>query len=523
MHIERRSRTQRRSAVAIAARVLLRLLLAVLLVLTLGCIWASAAYDNISLEEVLFYLTMPLRGTAQQFSRELVKRVLIPSAAILVLFAFLMLPRKRELWLLNGKGKGISLLPLRLPLFVLSVALVIWLCILLPAGDRLLNIRKWADGILHQSTLIEERYVDPASVPIGFPEKKRNLITIYIESAETTNQDEANGGLMDKNYTPEMTRLCGENVSFSRNNLFAGATVAPACGWTVAGMVAETAGLPLKLFGYNGQTIDNMGYSFAKFLPGATMMGDILFSEGYRNVFLCGSDFDFGGRRQMYARHGQYEIYDYWTAMRDGWIPDGYYYSWGFEDVKMYSFAKNILAELAQDERPFHLGLLTVDTHDPGWLCELCREDHVGENIYARAVRCSSRQVWDFVEWCKTQPFYEDTTIVITGDHSSMTANFYAESAPAYDKHHGTYDRLVYNCFINAVAVPEKEKNRKFTTMDFFPTTLAAIGCTIEGERLGLGTNLFSGRETLSEELGEEKLFDELNRKSIFYDTKLLR
>ena len=82
MHIERRSRTQRRPAVAIAARVLLRLLLAVLLVLTLGCIWASAAYDNISLEEVLFSLTMSLRGTAHQFIRELVKRVLIPSAVV---------------------------------------------------------------------------------------------------------------------------------------------------------------------------------------------------------------------------------------------------------------------------------------------------------------------------------------------------------------------------------------------------------------------------------------------------------
>ena len=36
--------------------------------------------------------------------------------------------------------------------------------------------------------------------------------------------------------------------------------------------------------------------------------------------------------------------------------------------------------------------------------------------------------------------------------------------------------------------------------MDLFPTTLGALGAQIEGERLGLGTNLFSNRETLSEE-----------------------
>ena len=523
MRIEKRERARVRAPGKAIARLLLRLLCAVLLVLSLGCIWASATYDNISLEEVLFYLTMPLRGTAKQFSHELIKRVLLPSAALIVLFGFLMLPRRKEVWLIGRKGKGFSLLPLRLPLPALLSAAVVWLCVLLPAGDRLLGIRAWLDGILHQSTLIEERYVDPETAAIRFPERKRNLITIYVESAESTNQDAAHGGLMDENYTPEMTRLCEENISFSRNDLFTGASVAPACGWTVAGMVAETAGIPLKLFKYDEKFIDNMGYSFAKFLPGATMMGDILWREGYRNVFMCGSDFDFGGRRQMYIQHGKYQIYDYYTAMRDGWIPEDYAYGWGFEDVKLYAFAKNVLTELAAGDQPFHLGILTVDTHDPGWLCELCQDDHPGENMYSRTVRCSSRQVWDFVEWCKTQPFYENTAIVITGDHVSMTTSFYAESAPTYDKHNGTRDRFVYNCFVNAAAVPEKEKNRIFTTMDFFPTTLAAIGCRIEGERLGLGTNLFSGRETLPEEIGEEAFFEELRKKSVYYDTKLLR
>ena len=37
-----------------------------------------------------------------------------------------------------------------------------------------------------------------------------------------------------------------------------------------------------------------------------------------------------------------------------------------------------------------------------------------------------------------------------------------------------------------------KKKNRDFSTLDFFPTTLASLGVQIEGDRLGLGTNLFS-------------------------------
>ena len=73
------------------------------------------------------------------------------------------------------------------------------------------------------------------------------------------------------------------------------------------------------------------------------------------------------------------------------------------------------------------------------------------------------------------------------------------------------------------MAEPVKTQNRKFTTLDFFPTVMAAMGCEIEGNRLGLGTNLFSSEQTLSEEMGYEAFFAELNRKSLFYDSKLLR
>ena len=47
-------------------------------------------------------------------------------------------------------------------------------------------------------------------------------------------------------------------------------------------------------------------------------------------------------------------------------------------------------------------------------------------------------------------------------------------------------------------------QNRQFDTLDYFPTILASLDVEIEGERLGLGTNLFSARQTLLEELGTD-------------------
>ena len=58
--------------------------------------------------------------------------------------------------------------------------------------------------------------------------------------------------------------------------------------------------------------------------------------------------------------------------------------------------------------------------------------------------------------------------------------------------------------------------------MDLFPTTLAALGVKIDGEQLGLGTNLFSDRETLTEQYGYTFLAEELQKQSAFYDSEFL-
>ena len=80
-----------------------------------------------------------------------------------------------------------------------------------------------------------------------------------------------------------------------------------------------------------------------------------------------------------------------------------------------------------------------------------------------------------------------------------------------------SYERHTYNCFLNSAKETKYNKNRTFTTLDLFPTTLAAMGCEIKGERLGLGTNLFSGKPTLSEEMGYDAFNHNLLYSSKFY------
>ena len=58
--------------------------------------------------------------------------------------------------------------------------------------------------------------------------------------------------------------------------------------------------------------------------------------------------------------------------------------------------------------------------------------------------------------------------------------------------------------------------------MDMYPTTLAALGIKINGNKLGLGTNLFSGEKTLIETIGEDTLERELVKNSKYYNKYIL-
>ena len=81
---------------------------------------------------------------------------------------------------------------------------------------------------------------------------------------------------------------------------------------------------------------------------------------------------------------------------------------------------------------------------------------------------------------------------------------------------------MIYNCFLNPAASGKRIRNRQFAAVDLFPTTLAAMGCTIQGNRLGLGTNLFSGQITLCEKYGFAAFNDELGKASDYYEANFL-
>lgn len=115
-------------------------------------------------------------------------------------------------------------------------------------------------------------------------------------------------------------------------------------------------------------------------------------------------------------------------------------------------------------------------------------------------IHCSDALVAQFVEWIQAQPFYENTTIVITGDHPTMDLSFIATHTDSLSA------RGIYTCIINPRdgLAPASGETRQASSFDIFPTTLAALGVQWDGDQLAFGVNLFSGAPTLVEQLGRE-------------------
>ena len=466
--------------------------------------WVLDTWGLLSIDEIIFHLKVPLDGTNSDVVLDGINACVPLAVLVLFLSIFLIIGLR------NKHGKCM------IALFLVAV-------IACGSAGRAayevydeLDVKEYLVSQKKESHFIEQNYVDPRTTKITFPEQKRNLIYIYLESMESTFASKGDGGGLDFNCILELTTLAEENTNFSDSDKLGGGYPAYGGTWTMAGIFSQTSGIPIK----NSEQTDDVNATLAEqssFSSQARNLEDILADEGYNQCFMIGSDATFGGRRAYFESHGkgQTEICDYNTAKENGQIPEDYYVWWGYEDQKLFANAQEKLTELSSKDEPFNFTMLTVDTHfEDGYVCEQCQNEF-GDNQYANVMACSSRQVDVFVKWIQQQPFYENTTIVISGDHLTMDSDFCNDVSE-------DYERSVYNVFIN---LPEgldtsfeKTHSREFATLDMFPTTLAAMGVTIEGDRLALGVNLFSDEQTLTEQYGRKGLDKELMKKSKFYD-----
>lgn len=474
--------------------------------------WVPDNFGEISFAQIIFHIKVPLEGANSSLVYDfIIKCVVFPIFIALVLLFLLHKNKKNYIqYTITSKKTGkeyyFSILK-SMGKHSIIVSLILCISFFHLCAEKL-GFYGYIENLSIQSKIYEKYYVDASQVSYQFPQEKRNLIYIFLESMETSYYSTDLGGTQENNLIPELYELAQQNQVFDGDlNENRGFYVPEGTGWTAGAMVAQSTGLPLRI------PIDGNGYNSEYFLPGAFAIGEILNKAGYNQELLLGSEAEFGGRKYFYTKHGNYHIEDYLSAKENGWIPKDYYQWWGYEDEKLYEFAKEEVTALANENEPFNFTMLTADSHFPdGYRCPQCPDSY--DSQYANVLACSSTQVYNFVQWVQEQDFADNTTIVICGDHTSMDQGFFQDVDD-------NYERKGYYVFINS-AIQKDSQGRKVTTFDLFPTTLASMGITFNSNRLGLGTNLYTDERTMLELYGFDKLQEELRKNSKFYDNNIL-
>ena len=273
-------------------------------------VWLLSKYDNIDLDQVLFQMKSPASGAHKNLLSSAFFRVGVFGFALTGIEYFLHI-------LLAGKFKKRLQNSTRYMHYCTTKVCRIFKKIALPFSAAMLlvavlfftiklEVINYISGLTHETDFIKEQYVDPNTAKLTFPQEKRNLIYIFLESMENTYADTSAGGLITQNFIPELTKLAEENVSFSNKDIGLGGAVSyTGTTWTAAAMVSQTSGIvvkvPLSADTYGGED---------EFIPGIVSIGEVLEQQGYRQTLLLGSDAAFAGRDSYFTEHGNYNIVD---------------------------------------------------------------------------------------------------------------------------------------------------------------------------------------------------------------------
>lgn len=472
-----------------------------MMIIIIGSSYIHIEYPESNLEELLFYLKNGVvYSDSNVFFVAIIKCLpfgIIIMAILLLLFYDLTF------------GHNFKWYPFRFILKHRAICSIILFIISFLVLSWNLKFITYIKNHIVKSEIIENNYVEPKDTKIVFNEK-RNVIIIVIESLESTLFNKANGGSFDENYIPELSQLLKEDdvTNFTTINNKNGMKMLVGSSWTTSSLISNMSAIPFKIPSLKS-------FSDTDFLNGSYNLGDLLYDNGYHNELISAAYTDFGAVKQFFTKHGHYNIIDYFNHKDFGLkMEESNHGPWGFNDKYLFEAAKERLNVLSKQDKPFNLTLVSIDTHFPdGYVGDYSVNKY--DRQYANAYATESKLIYSFVEWVRKQPFYKDTLIVIIGDHQSMEKSFFEN----IDKN----DRFVYTCYVNASSKAVNSKNRKYTSLDTYPSILGAMNVSIEGDKLGLGTNLFSKEQTLAEKYGFEYLDKELEKKSYFYNNIIMK
>lgn len=337
-------------------------------------------------------------------------------------------------------------------------------------------------------------YVSPARAVLDNPAPP-NVLHVFLESTERTLRDAADfGRIMEPLNALEQRGLAATDLQQAAQT-----------GWTIAGIVAASCGVPLNQPWLNLRTGYDGGQDFRgkaqgdDFMVNAVCLADLLSRHGYRTDYFSGADLRFAGTEGFLRDHG-YAARAGLTELATPETPRDN--PWGLDDEDVFDAAFDRIAAHEKAGARWLSTVVTIGGHVPdGFVSRSCRSGAVpvaqSDPQILMAMECSNRLLVRFLDRLEASGFLDNTLVVVQSDHLQMRSTIFDRLQ--------RHERRNYLAMFGAGLAPAVA-DRPATMVDVYPTILEAIGFTLPDHAAGLGVSLLSDRPTLTETLGMAKL-----------------
>ena len=234
-----------------------------------------------------------------------------------------------------------------------------------------------------------------------------------------------------------------------------------------AQLLINTGLLPLNSGAASNLCTENNFYSLPKALR----------KKGFHSYTFINEEKEFWNQKRMSAAYGFDDIYDrLWDGIQ--------------KKADSLLFKKS-LARLKKFSQPFYAQIVTLsmhfpynEVHDPD--SPLLNFPFANEEVrnYLIAVNLFDKRLAHFLQELKKAGLYDNSIIVITGDHEQMT----------YNQYEGRQELKASDCFVPLIILNSplscKHQDKVIGQVDIYPSLLCLMGCN-NYEFNGLGENIF--------------------------------
>ena len=242
------------------------------------------------------------------------------------------------------------------------------------------------------------------------PDNLKNVLIIALESVRVaeTGQNSAN----NYSVTPNLDAIANESIAATRAYANANQTVR-----------SEVSILCSALDFINGAPYAHLGKPL-----NTPCIPNILSEYGYETYWIHGYKKSFYNRENFFPSLGFKYIADRAVIEQAGYTKQ---LGWGVADDDLFKYT---LATLEKSKKPFFAEVLTLSNHFPylwDWGIEFPPELELPADIkesieaaypaYKRGIYFTDYQLGKFWQAFKNSPLYENTLVIITGDHGIWT------------------------------------------------------------------------------------------------------